>query len=186
MNVNTGHALDCGHLSISEQKRGEGNPRLWQNHVSKITLHNSFSPTLIISNLSARCRGRARPLCARLTGHAGTALAECAGVIARYWITVGIPYVIFFLCIFHKTHARNQNRSITPFSVKPQHKHNTIRIRRRCGCLMTDSAALSIIIIISITITAGSHEHLRGPTIPGGRRSLPLAQRCGVEGDAQG
>ena len=25
-----------------------------------------------------------------------TALAECAGVISRYWITVGIPYVIFF------------------------------------------------------------------------------------------
>lgn len=33
-------------------------------------------------------------------GHrGGTALAECAGVIARDWITVGIPYVILFLCI---------------------------------------------------------------------------------------
>lgn len=30
----------------------------------------------------------------RRARRAGTALAECAGVTARYWITVGIPYVI--------------------------------------------------------------------------------------------
>lgn len=60
---------------------------------------------------------------------------------------------------------------LPPSAQKPQQKQNPRRIRRRCGCLMTDSAALStiiIIIIIMITISAGSHEHLHSPSIRDG------------------
>lgn len=94
-----------------------------------------------------------------------------------------------FMHLFHKTHTRNQHRSILSphpppphISAKPQQKQSATRIRRRCGCLMTDSAGLSIItlIIIIISIAAGSHEHLHSPNIPGGALSLPLAQSCGV------
>lgn len=54
-------------------------------------------------------------------GHRGTALAECAGVIARYWITVGIPYVILFLCISFtkRTHKITSIRFFSPPSLLP-------------------------------------------------------------------
>ncbi len=170
-------------------KKREGNPRLWPKHVSKITLHNSLSPTLIISNESLRCRGRARPLCAHdWAGHIGTALAECAGVIARYWITVGIPYVIFFLCIsFTRRSHGPKNRSITPFSAKtpteaePETHKATLRLfNDRFSCFEHHHHHHH------------HHDHHQcwKPWTPTqslhswrrtGWQSLPLAQRCGME-----
>lgn len=88
-------------ITASQSKRDvKVTPAYCKITSAKITLHNSLSPSLIISNQSVGGRDRARTLGAHdWAGHIGTALAECAGVIARYWITVGIPYVIFFPCI---------------------------------------------------------------------------------------
>lgn len=58
---------------------------------------------------------------------------------------------------------------------------NATRMRLRCGCLMTDWAALSITVIIIIPITSGSHEHLRGTFIPDGALVAELTFGAGVQ-----
>lgn len=91
----------------------------------------------------------------------------------------------FYASLSQDAHTKPASINYIPpphISAKPQQKQSATRIRRRCGCLMTDSAGLSIItlIIIIISIAAGSHEHLHSSNIPGGALSLPLAQSCGV------
>ena len=81
------------------------------DHVSEITLHNSLSPTLITQSPPAE---------AAHVSEQATRTAPCRCQRARYWITVGIPYVILFLCVLFfffflpaATRRAHENRSIT-------------------------------------------------------------------------
>lgn len=89
-----------------------------------------------------------------------------------------------FMHLFHNKSATENSYNNPPPSAPTTQCKTAAKAERdthktMLRLLMTDSAASSII-LITLIITAGSHEHIHSPNIPGGAVSLPLAQSCGV------
>lgn len=137
-------------------------PSSRQNHVSKIPLHNSLSPSLIISSQSVR--GRSAHMTERaIQGPHWRNVQVSSRAIGLLW-----EFPTSFS--FHASLRQEACIEATSISYLPSLCKTTTQTkldthRRRCGCLMTGSAALSIFIIIitAIIIAAGSHGHLHSP-----------------------